>query len=813
MVQRTRAFKCRWDPRRCMTKARVATLLVLLMLLPALPAGARSVHSTADVDLFPQGVFDEATAWNLDDSVSFSTAPAQHTQAMVADDHLTFMHERPENLVAQTVWATTTPTDSNASLGAPDGAYTWSTGPDIDVNGFDLSGLTNYVVRDVTLLLAIEVPQALYQDKVRISHESGGVFDLVKTWSNTGGGIDYMDGQPYRIGLDDPTNWTWSELADLTVRLDYVSEGTTDDSELRVDAVGLEIVVLTPWYGGEQATATSTTTDVGIPVIHLDMDAGTTDGLSLAACGLQATSEGTMGHWTSATVERPAEQRLGRVAYTFDGPTDNLSFEVRTVASDGSVGAWTSHDTNTLLPDVDAVQLRVGMNEGCMTRLTVDVNDPTLTLIGRIHGDTEGLLESSSRWAAYVNGVVVANEPVTTLGTFQYDLPVGHALAASKGEVEIRLGSVFTWDADGAASSIAVEFSEVRLSGGYSIEYDEDPVCQNVGDQHLTEDAGGIVLPLITRCTDDRTPSDDLTVTFSNGAPDVVTVDLTEGQVRVSLVPEASGNAVITTTVMDAAGNTWSDTWTVHVANVDDAPVVAEFPGTVPVEHEVETTVSIDVTDVDSTNLQGTTNRSWASVDLAAGVVRLTAPTPGYVSVGVTVCDDTSCTDRTLDLDVRALADLSIDEIAVPSAELEARSIVDVVVYVRNTGAVTATLVDVRLTADGELIGAGEIPLIEPGGLGVVEFAWRVPEDGDALIRLEAEVDRSATIDERDESNNLDSLIVTVIPGEDTADDGQSSGGGVALNDLTVVGLTLFALVAIVGLFAAFAPKRVRKIE
>ena len=399
MLQETRAFKCRWGPSQSMTKARVATLLVLLMLLPALPAGARSVHSTADVDLLPQGVFNDATAWDLDDSVSFSTAPAQHTQAMVADDHLTFMHERPENLVAQTVWATATPTDSNASLGAPDGAYTWSTGPDIDVNGFDVSGLTNYAVRDVTLLLAIEVPGALYQDKVRISHETGGVFDLVKTWSNTGGGIDYMDGQPYRIGLDDPTNWSWSELADLTVRLDYVSEGTTDDSELRVDAVGLEIVVLTPWYGGEQATATTTTTDVEVPVLHLDMAAGTTDGLSLAACGLQATSEGTMGHWTSALVERPAEQRLGRVAYAFEGPTDNLSFEMRTVAADGSVGDWTSYDTGTLLPDVDAVHLRVSMNEGCMTRLTVDVNDPTLTLNGRIHGDVEGLLESSSRWA------------------------------------------------------------------------------------------------------------------------------------------------------------------------------------------------------------------------------------------------------------------------------------------------------------------------------------------------------------------------------------------------------------------------------
>ena len=110
-----------------------------------------------------------------------------------------------------------------------------------------------------------------------------------------------------------------------------------------------------------------------------------------------------------------------------------------TVASDGSMGAWTAHDTNTLLPNVDALHLRVSMNEGCMTRLTVDINDPTLTLTGRIHGDVEGLLESSSRWAAYVNGVVVANEPVTTLGSFQFDLPVGHALAEAENEVEIRL--------------------------------------------------------------------------------------------------------------------------------------------------------------------------------------------------------------------------------------------------------------------------------------------------------------------------------------------------------------------------------------
>lgn len=92
-----------------------------------------------------------------------------------------------------------------------------------------------------------------------------------------------------------------------------------------------------------------------------------------------------------------------------------------------------------------------------------------------------------------------------------------------------------------------------------------------------------------------------------------------------------------------------------------------------------------------------------------------------------------------------------------------------------------------------------------------MEFAWKVPEDGDALIRLEAEVDRSATTDERDESNNLDSLAVTVVEPEDTTDDEQSAG--IELSGLTVVGSTVFILVAIIGLFAAFAPKRIRKIE
>ena len=50
----------------------------------------------------------------------------------------------------------------------------------------------------------------------------------------------------------------------------------------------------------------------------------------------------------------------------------------------------------------------------------------------------------------------------------------------------------------------------------------------------------------------------------------------------------------------------------------------------------------------------------------------------------------------------------------------------------------------------------------------------------------------------------------TVVEPEETTDDGQSAG--LELSGLTV-STTVFVLIAIVGLFAAFAPKRIRKIS
>ena len=103
------------------------------------------------------------------------------------------------------------------------------------------------------------------------------------------------------------------------------------------------------------------------------------------------------------------------------------------------------------------------------------------------------------------------------------------------------------------------------MSGGYDIFYDEDPVCQLIGDQYLTEDGGGIFVPLLTRCVDDRGLPEDLAVSFVNSASNLVDVSLDQGEVRISLQPEQSGASQIEMTVSDAAGNTYVESFNVFV--------------------------------------------------------------------------------------------------------------------------------------------------------------------------------------------------------------------------------------------------------
>jgi hypothetical protein len=786
---------------------RMAMLVLIILLMPATMANARSVHSTSTDEMFPQGDMTNGSNWEIKRHLAFTAESApqdgQYVMGMVADNHMTMGIQLPEHLDYQTVWASSTSTNSNASLGAPDGAYHYSTGPDIRVGGFDVSSLTGNSIKTVELVVHFEIPDALLQDKTRFSVIDAGTYDLVKTWSNTQSGLYYMN-SGWSIEISNDDNWTWDELANIEIDLDYVSNGGTDDSQLRVDAVGLKITMRTAWYGAERLVATSTYEFNNWPLMDLDLNSGTLDSVSTAPCGLD--SDG--GTWTTEALEKPPAQNWGRIHLEHtDEENGNVTIEYK-----DNQGAWVIIQEGTKPVVSSDLQLRFTITNTCLTKAWIDINDPKIRVQGSISGEASAMVENATRWTIVVNGLTVENSDATNLGDFDLNIPIGHALDSTDTELEIKIKVWYNWGNDGSPTTLSLRINNIEINGAYLIEYDEDPVCGLIGSHDMEEDGGGLILPLLSRCSDDRTSVDDLVVTFENTNTDLIEVDLTEGQIRVRLIPEASGVAEVTTTVTDSAGNFWSEVSTFNIANVNDEPVLEEFPGVVPVEHGYAHNVSFELSDVDTfnQNLVVTTNRSWVTVNMETRQLIINAPTPGFTSVLVTACDESNCVDRVLDLEVRALAELYVEEIRI-NEDVRAGEIFEVKVFVRNSGQVQATMIGVRCTADGQSFGSGTIQLLQPGQLGSVICDMQAPDDDDSLL-IEAEVDRGTSIDEVDEDNNMKTTLVTIGDAiEDTSKSDDDSS--ISLGPSAVYIASGLVLAFIVAIFVAIAPPKIKKLE
>ena len=785
---------------------RITVLVLMLLLSPIMFTEARSVHSTDVVDMFPQGDMNNASEWNFKKHLAFTAEDraedGQYVMGMVADSHMTMGIQLPEHLDHQTIWASSTPTDSNASLGSPDGAYSWSTGPDITLAGFDFSALTGNTIEKVELVVHFDVPDPLLQDKARFSVINAGVHDLVKTWSNTQGGLYYMT-NGWSTEITDSDNWTWNELSNLEITLDYVSNGGTDDSQLQVDAVGLKLTMRTPWYGAERVVAESINPFTEWPIIDFDLSSGSLSSVSTAPCGLQSTS----GTWTTDTLQKPPGQTWGRIHV--DHNDENGSIGIEYVDNQG---AWVSIGSGLIPAVSNDLQLRFTITDTCLTKAWIDINDPHMRIQGSISGDTSAMVTNATRWTVVVNGQTIANNDATQLGSFDMQLPIGHVIDTSDTELEVKIKAWYNWGNDGAPATMILQINSVEVIGAYSIEYDEDPSCALIGSHDLQEDGGGLILPLLTRCSDDRTAVEDLSVAFENSNPDVVEVDLTEGQVRIRLVPEASGVAQITTTVSDTSGNFWREISTINVQTIDDKPVLAEFPSVVPVEHGYDHRISFELSDSDSfiEDLTVTTNRSWATIDMDNREIIVNAPTPGFTSVLVTACDEESCVERVLDLEVRALAELFIEEIRIDD-NIRAGDVFEVKVFVRNSGQVTATMIGVRCSADGQSFGSGTIEMLSPGQMGSIICDMQAP-DGDDSLLIEAEVDRGTSIDEVDENNNVASEVLAIgVAIDDSSsaeeDDDFSIGQG------TIYIAAGAVLLGILALFGLLAPPKIKKLE
>ena len=792
-----------------------------VLLVPTLnPASARSVHETTDYDLFPQGSLTDASDWSMQATTSFTSQPATYTDAMVADQRITMVHQRPQNLDSMEYWGANSPSASDNVVGSPDGLFAWSTGPVMSVDGFDFSASTQYIITSVDVLVAFKVTDALSIDSVRLSMDWSNGTDLMRTWSNTNGAIDYINNSAYRLSIDSVDDWSWSMLSSIELTMDYVSVGQSDDARLELDAIGIEVTMESAWYGGEVAQAVSTASGHEMPIQEIDMSQGEYNGMSLSVCGLESTDMTTIGSWTSAVLQRPAEQYFGRIHFDVNetGTESNVSVQYATSADGESFTAFTIHNTEAL-PAAEYLKVRILTDTSCITSVRVDVNDPTLSLAGRIYGDGSGIDGNYSRWTISVGGATVANLPVS-VGEFNHQIPIGAYMNPGQTELSIMVKSWFTWDSDGSASTTALEVNSIEVSGGYDIFYDEDPVCQLVGDQQLSEDGGGIFVPLLTRCTDDRTDPNLLNVEIENSQPDLVDVSLDQGEVRVSLLSEQSGSAQILMTVSDEAGNSHVESFNIIVNSIDDAPVLNEFPSLVRVEHAVATILGFTWSDVDTlpADLTLSSNKTWVEVDLINSSLLITAPTPGYTSVELTLCDETTCVERVLDLDVRSLPDLRIDSVVVGEGsadgtfveltEIELGSYVTARVYVANGGFVNAEMVTIRCTVNGVVGDIATITTLEPGATSIATCEFQAPVEGQ-LIRVDAIVDGGELIDEGDETNNEGSKNLVLIESSVVADVNSDE----ALSTTTIWIISIIALVVIIGGFTFLAPAKIRKYE
>jgi len=734
------------------------SLAVLALAAAFAPLSAADVVIASDrIELLEAGSFDDETLWELSSTRAFSNDPSQYSVGIVADGELSFTHARPDNFASTTIWGATTPTDSNASTGAPDGYYVWSRGPDITLEGYAFTGLSGRVIANVSMILHIEIPEALTSDEIRITIAANGPERLVRTIARTFNGVYRMD-NPMVVSMDDLQAWTWSDLGNSSVTVDYVSNGAPDDSEVRVDAVGIRVKYHQPWYSFETARASHSVSGLSMPVLDFGPYDGIHAGLSVENCGL-TPDEGTQGTW-DFNVEVPYDQELGRIHVFGEG---NYTIEAMPQGHT-SIENFQSYENGELLVERDVTNsVRITIHDGCIEMARVDVNDPHLVVEGWTTGSTAGLASFGSNILFAVGSELVNSTPITP-GPFSISVPIGHALPSLNEALDIAVGARFQWSSNGAAETTVVHITSMSIVGGFHLEWDLSVTCSPLVNIEMDEDGGGLLIPMASRCEDDLTAWEDLQVFAFTEDSELIEVSALGGDIRIQPVTDASGDAAIIYGVVDASGNQWIDDVLVHIRPVEDPPSISGLPVITYIELGQTRVIDVDISDPDTSNLLITTSRSWATIDDFGDLI-LTPVEPGVHMVEIIATDGTHTARQSIEVVVTAMPDLVLENLEVwlggaSVSVVNEGDVVQLKVYVRNEGRGVANGVDVRCWLDGVLVGSSMIDSISPGGLGIATCDTQFNSAGTALIN--AMVDGTDSIEEANEDNNEIGISIDV---------------------------------------------------
>jgi hypothetical protein len=762
-------------------------------------ASADTVITAEEIEVLAAGTFEDQSEWSISATSGFSGSPAVYTVGMVADGELSFTHDRPENLEVETSWAQTSITNSNYSTGSPDSFYTWSKGPNITVGGFDFSGLHSREIANVSLVLHFEIPDNLNSDSVRIVLQNVGNDKLVTTYTRTLSGVFKMN-NPLVVPVDDFAEWNWGLAEGTSITFDYVSQGGgSDDSEVRVDAVGVRVRYYQPWYSFENSMAINSLMGEDSPVIDISPYEGSIEDMGVSSCGLSPLAD-TSGVWLF-DVEAPPLQQLGRI-HTF-GTGNHTIWAL----PDDLDGEYVQVQSGELLEHSESLQhIRIEVQDGCISGARVDVNDPHLIVSGSVAGSVSGLSPSGSSIRFAIGEYLVEGIPIE-LGDFSFEIPVGHALPSASESVNVGVAARFQWSSDGTNETTVVHIDSMSISGGYLVEWDLDPTCIPFEDVELEEDGGGVLIPLSARCTDDITAPHDLTI--STWSSDVGIIDTSSSGSDLILQPVANahGTAEVHVEVEDDRGNLWIDSFAVYISEVPDEPVIEGLPLTVYIELGESMQIEMEISDPDTESPSVMSSKSWATID-QQGHLTLAPVAVGTHIVEITASDGINQISQEIEVIVTAKPDLIVESVGVVDASTSGTDFSDgevirITIFVRNQGMGGAVGVDVRCLIDGVFVGTTVIDSINSGGLGEAVCDAAVSGPGTQLIRIVA--DGTDSIHETNEDNNekVVQIEVSERDADGAVDSGADRGPAIIVGSVGLIAIALTAL--------RLGPGRVRK--
>ena len=731
---------------------RAAAFLATFLLFPVIVADTPIDSSQQDIFTHP---FDE-NVWTLSTTSGFAGDEAQYTDASINSGTLQFTHQRPGNYQSHITYASDSETGSILATGAPDGDYSWSKGPDIIVSGFDFQGLESRDIVEVNLRLHISIPDPMPSDEVMIVVDVGSSPTLVSTIARTTGPVDRFT-IPMNYALGNGSVWDWPMLSSTSVKIDYVSDGAPDDSQIQVDAVALEVSFFQPWYGFENAKAVATIVPSSSPVIDFDVNSGNIAGLVISPCGLQPSGVAP-GEWSIFSVIAPFEQSLGRIHIISEEGLD------ATLAIRAPGGEWITWSEGALLPQSQSFDIMLVIRDGCVGGLRVDINDPTLHVTGTVHGNLSGIVSESSH-IRFAIGSNLAHEAPFQNGPFSYEIPVGDLLPSPGEELLLGIGTRFQWSSNGEEESVAITIESMTISGGYSIDIDTSPVCLTPSNQYLIEDEGGISIPILSACSDDRDSFSQLEISATSRIDGLLDLRISGGDLQIQPLQDSSGSSMVDIMITDSADNFWSGFFLVDVQPVADPPSVQGLPSTITVELGETLRIPLAITDPDTEELTITTSRSWADIEDSHLV--LTPVIPGSSLLVITVGDGNVYIGVEIDVIVRALPRLMVEDVSSfnddLNRELSSGTLIDLSTTVWNRGEGAAFDIDAFCRVEGILYQTIRIPLIEPNSPAQVTCAIPSPtEPGEFTISVEIESKNQVI----DPSSSLEYSIVATVEGD-----------------------------------------------